>query len=209
MQPLARRAVRADLADACPELADRAAEIDHHGRTLRDGPVVDLRMGGHDHREVGLVERGLERLVLQAELRDPVDVEVVVVDLGAREQQALDDLVYGDGTQRRCFCHVSDVVRALEGLMEHEAAYGRVFNVGSTEETSIIELAHRVIESAGSGSEVTLIPFDEVFEEGFEDMYRRIPDPSRIKALMGWEPTQSLDEIVADVVKSRRTAAVV
>lgn len=127
-------------------------------------------------------------------------------------QQALAEqplTVYGDGSQQRCFCHVTDVVRALDGLMQDEAAYGRVFNVGSTEETSILDLALRVIESADSRSEVTLIPFDEAFEEGFEDMYRRIPDPSRIKALMGWEPTQSLDEIVADVVKSRRTAAVV
>lgn len=160
MQQLAPRAVHAALSNAGSELADRAAEIDDGGRPQRNRSVVDLRMGGHDHREVGLAERRLERLVLQAELRDPVDVGVVVVDLGAREQQALDDLVYGDGTQRRCFCHVSDVVRALEGLMEHEATYGRVFNVGSTEGTSIIELAHRVIESAGSGSEVTLIPFE-------------------------------------------------
>ena len=84
--------------------------------------------------------------------------------------------VYGDGTQSRCFCHVRDVVSALAGLMLTEQAYGRVFNVGSTNEIAIGELARTVRDATGSSSEITLVPYDEAYEEGFEDMARSVPD---------------------------------
>jgi UDP-glucose 4-epimerase len=116
--------------------------------------------------------------------------------------------VYGDGTQRRCFCHVSDVVRALVALAEHEGAYGEVINVGSQEECSILELAERVLDVTGSDSEITMIPYKEAYEEGFEDMHRRVPDISKVKRMIGWEPTRELDEIIADVASAHRTAAV-
>jgi UDP-glucose 4-epimerase len=93
--------------------------------------------------------------------------------------------VYGDGTQTRSFCHVSDVVEALVDLMEHPEARGRVFNVGATEETSINDLAHRVITLSDSRSKVRYVPYDEAYEEGFEDMPRRVPDITR--ALARWE----------------------
>ena len=115
--------------------------------------------------------------------------------------------VYGDGKQRRCFCHVTDSVEALVRIAEVESAYGGVFNVGSQEETSIYELARRVIELTESESEIVYVPYEEAYEEGFEDMERRIPDLARIEGQIGWGPTHNLDEIVQDVINSTRVPA--
>jgi UDP-glucose 4-epimerase len=110
--------------------------------------------------------------------------------------QALADrplTVYGDGTQRRCFCHVADVVRALADLMQREDVYGEVFNIGAESEIEIRKLAERVVELSGSSSEITLVPYDVAYEEGFEDMQRRLPDTAKIRERIGWQPTRSLD----------------
>jgi UDP-glucose 4-epimerase len=115
--------------------------------------------------------------------------------------------VYGDGNQQRCFCHVEDVVRGLADLMRVEAAYGEVFNIGSTEELSILDLAERVRAATSSSSEITLVPYEEAYEEGFEDMQRRIPDTSKLRGLIGWSPTKDLDQILADVIESQRVDA--
>src|SRR5439155_23335253 len=119
-------------------------------------------------------------------------------------QAGLPITVHGDGTQRRCFCHVTDVVRALAELMLTESSYGRVFNIGSTEEISIRELAHKVRDITQSSSDISLVSYDEAYEEGFEDMARRIPDTSRIADLLGWAPTRTLDQILVDVVEHER-----
>jgi UDP-glucose 4-epimerase len=108
--------------------------------------------------------------------------------------------VYGDGSQTRCFCHVSDVVDALLRLLDHPDAEGDVFNVGSTEEVSILELAERIRARTSGSSEVQLVPYDEAYETGFEDMARRVPDISKITALTGWAPTRSLDEILDETI---------
>ena len=97
--------------------------------------------------------------------------------------------VYGDGSQRRCFCHVKDVVRAVVDLMAGDAHHGEVFNIGSREEVSIRDLAHRVRELTGSPSEIVTIPYDEAYEEGFEDMHRRVPDTSKLQDATGWRQT--------------------
>ena len=112
--------------------------------------------------------------------------------------------VYGDGTQRRCFCHVADVVRALADLMRREDVYGEVFNIGSESEIEIRELAERVVELTDSSSEITLIPYDVAYEEGFEDMQRRLPDTAKIRERIGWQPTKALDEMLADVIDEHR-----
>jgi UDP-glucose 4-epimerase len=112
--------------------------------------------------------------------------------------------VYGDGCQKRCFCHVADVVQALFALMTNESAYGNVFNIGSTTEISILELAQRIVEAAGSDSGISLIPYNEAYGEGFEDMYRRVPDIGKVHALIGWSPTRSLGDMVEDVVAYQR-----
>ncbi len=115
--------------------------------------------------------------------------------------------VHGDGEQRRCFCHVKDVVRAMADLMAAEAAVGEVFNIGSTEEVTILELALRVRAACGSDSELLRVPYEEAYEEGFEDMRRRIPDISKVGALIDWQPTRTLDEILDDVIESQRAPA--
>ncbi len=112
--------------------------------------------------------------------------------------------VYGDGQQSRCFCAVSDVVRALVVLAAEPRAEGGVFNVGSTEEVTILQLAQRVVARSGSASPVTLIPYDQAYEVGFEDMRRRVPDVSRIDALIGWRPQVTLDGILDSVIAYER-----
>ena len=108
--------------------------------------------------------------------------------------------VYGDGKQSRCFTHVTDVVRALIGLMETDKAYGQVFNVGSTNEISIVDLAKQVREMCASRSEIVNVPYSKAYEEGFEDMPRRIPDLTKINATIGWKPTIGLSEILQNVI---------
>jgi len=118
--------------------------------------------------------------------------------------------VHGDGTQTRCFCHVDDVVRALVGVMElGDEAHGQVFNIGSQEEISILGLADRVRELTGSESEIHLIPYQDAYEEGFEDMPRRYPDISKIAGALDWKPTHSLDEILSDVIAFHQQEAAI
>jgi len=108
--------------------------------------------------------------------------------------------VYGDGTQTRCFAYVGDVVGALMALMDHPDAVGQVFNIGSNEEVNIKALAERVKALTHSDSEIVLVPYAEAYEQGFEDMPRRVPDISKISALVGFRPTLSLDEILGTVI---------
>jgi UDP-glucose 4-epimerase len=112
--------------------------------------------------------------------------------------------VYGTGEQRRSFCHVADTVRALVELVDHPLAIGEVFNVGAEREVSINDLARLVIRMAGSSSEVVHVPYEIAYEEGFEDMERRLPNISKVRTLTGWEPSRSLEEIVADVIAHER-----
>lgn len=114
--------------------------------------------------------------------------------------------VFGDGTQRRCFTDVSDVVGGLVGLMDHPDAAGEVFNIGSHHEVSIFELAKKVKAMAKSDSEIVFVPYEKAYEEGFEDMPRRVPDTSKIAALIGYEPKVSLDEILERVIDYHSTS---
>ncbi|SVA52012.1 uncharacterized protein METZ01_LOCUS104866 [marine metagenome] len=112
--------------------------------------------------------------------------------------------VYGDGSQRRCFCDVRDVVPAILGLAGHSDAPGRVYNIGGTEEVSIQELAERVVEMTESDSQIIKVPYSEAYAPGFEDMERRVPDTERIHKLLGWKPKRSLREILSDVISYER-----
>ncbi len=114
--------------------------------------------------------------------------------------------IHGDGTQTRCFTAVSDVVSALVALMDHPAAVGNVFNIGSSEEVQIEELARRVKMLTASTSEIVHIPYETAYGEGFEDMPRRVPDITRIQALIGYRPRRSLDAILASVIDYFRDA---
>jgi UDP-glucose 4-epimerase len=110
--------------------------------------------------------------------------------------------VHGDGTQTRCFCHVSDVVRGLQALMDAPKTSGRIYNVGSTERVRIVDLAHRVLERTGSSSDVVFVPYDDVFDRGIdEEMFHRAPSIERITTAVGWQPTVDLDGILDDVIE--------
>lgn len=116
--------------------------------------------------------------------------------------QALRDApltVYGNGQQTRCFCHVYDVVPALVALIDTPAAYGLAVNVGNPSEISILNLAESVLRLTGARSEVELVPYEQAYGPGYEDMLRRVPDIARAQALIGFAPEHDLDRIVKDV----------
>ena len=151
-----------------------------------DLPVVIARLFNTvGPRQIGRYGMVVPRFVSQALAGDPITV-------------------YGDGSQSRCFCDVSDTVRALEALLEHEEAPGKVFNIGSTEEISILDLARRVKSMLNSDSPIQFIPYEQAYAPGFEDMQRRVPDITRIQSLTGWRPLLSLDEILRRVADWRR-----
>ncbi len=149
-------------------------------------PVVVFRL----FNTVGPRQTGRYGMVVPSFVRQAIENEAITV--------------FGDGQQSRCFCHVKDVCRALIGLAEHPDAVGKVFNVGSNEETTITDLAHRVRELAGSISLVTYVPYEKAYEEGFEDMHRRVPDISKIARLIGFRPSFDLDAILRSVIEHER-----
>jgi UDP-glucose 4-epimerase len=112
--------------------------------------------------------------------------------------------VYGDGRQSRCFCHVSDLVGALIALSEHADAVGQVFNIGSDDEITIRALAEQVKASLGSASDIVLVAYDDAYEAGFEDMRRRVPDISKVRRLIGFQPGRDLTTIIQDVAAHQR-----
>ena len=107
--------------------------------------------------------------------------------------------VYGSGDQIRCFCHVEDAVKALLLVMDSDKAVGEVFNVGSNQQISVMELAKKVIEITGSRSSIEKIAYEKAYPEGFEDMQMRVPDISKIKQVLGWTPEINLDQIIKDI----------
>lgn len=114
--------------------------------------------------------------------------------------------VFGDGSQTRCFCYVGDIVRALLALVENQEAYGRVFNLGSDEEISVRDLAEIVLQETGSRSKIRQVPYEEAYEEGFEDMERRVPDTTRARDLVGFRPTVGLRDIIRLVIEEQGLA---
>jgi UDP-glucose 4-epimerase len=154
----------------------------HAYHVERDLPTIVVRLfntvGRRQSPAYGMV---VPRLVRQAVVGEPLTV-------------------FGSGTQTRCFCHVSDVIEALVGLLDHDGAIGEVFNVGSTEEVSILELANRIHSRTGSQAPVKFIPYNEAYGQDFEDMPRRVPDTAKLCRLTGWCPSYTLNEILDDAV---------
>jgi UDP-glucose 4-epimerase len=112
--------------------------------------------------------------------------------------------IYGDGEQSRCFGDVADVIEATVKLASHPGAIGQVFNIGSTEEVTIRELAERVIAATGSQSKIVYVPYEEAYAPGFEDMRRRVPDLGKIQQLIGYEPHYTLDDTIRRVIAYER-----
>jgi UDP-glucose 4-epimerase len=113
--------------------------------------------------------------------------------------------VYGDGSNSRCFTHVDDAVRALLGLMDTDATIGQVYNIGSCQETTILELARRVRLLTGSSSEISFVPFSVAYEDNFEDMPRRVPSIKKVEQTIGWQPQLDLDAILLSVIEYAQT----
>lgn len=165
---------------ACAKAVDEFLALAHHVQTNLPVYVVRLfnTVGPRQSGQYGMV---LPRFVKQALAGEPITV-------------------YGDGTQQRCFCSVHDVVRGLIALPRNPEARGKVVNIGTQEEVSILELAQRVKTLCASESEIRIIPYVEAYGEGFDDMLRRVPDLSRAEALIDWQPQYQLDEIIQQVV---------
>ncbi|MBE6369710.1 MAG: NAD-dependent epimerase/dehydratase family protein [Lentisphaerae bacterium] len=107
--------------------------------------------------------------------------------------------VYGSGEQSRCFCHVYDTVRALVALADCPESIGNIYNIGSTESVTIMQLAQAVVKQLGSSSKIEVIPYEQAYEHGFEDMLRRKPDTAAIRSLLNWKTENTLEDIIADV----------
>jgi UDP-glucose 4-epimerase len=149
-------------------------------------PVVLVRLFNTvGPRQVGQYGMVLPRFVSAALANEPIEV-------------------YGDGTQTRCFCHVADVVGALTELMGQPRSVGEVFNLGGVDEISINELAGRVIQLAGSSSEIRHIPYEAAYKRAFDDLPRRVPDLTRIRGAIGFSPRYTLDQIIGSVIEEQR-----
>jgi UDP-glucose 4-epimerase len=156
-------------------------------------------------------ERGTEAIVVRlfncVGPRQTGAYGMVVPSLVRRALAGEDITVYGTGDQRRCFCHVHDTVAAIVALLDHPDSPGDPFNIGALNEVSMNELAELVLAKTGSSSSITHIPYEIAYEEGFEDMERRIPDIAKITTLTGWAPTRSMDDILEDVIAHERARA--
>jgi UDP-glucose 4-epimerase len=178
---------RGRWAYACSKALDEFLAIAYHRE--RGLPTVVGRM----FNTVGPRQTGRYGMVVPSFVRQALAGEPITV--------------YGNGEQRRCFCHVRDVVGALCALLTRDDLYGEVLNIGSIEEISILELATRVKRACRSESEIVLVPYEEAYGEGFEDMRRRVPDTSKIERVLGWQATASLDQILVEVIDHMRLAA--
>ena len=166
--------------------------------------MVDEFLGLAYHQEYGL-DVTLFRLFNTVGARQSGQYGMVIPNFVRQALRHQDLIVHGDGSQTRCFCDVRDVVNALVGLSAHPEAVGKVFNIGSTQEISILELANRVRDLTDSVSRIMCVPYNEVFTQGFEDMQRRVPSIERIQHLTQWQPRYTLDDILTNVMDYERT----
>ncbi|MFE7772947.1 NAD-dependent epimerase/dehydratase family protein [Streptomyces sp. NPDC057445] len=169
--------------------------------------AVDEILAFTYHRELGLPTI-VVRLFNTVGPRQSPAYGMVVPRLVRQAVEGEPLTVHGDGSQRRCFMHVSDAVDALIRLLDHPDAVGDVFNIGTNEETTISGLASLIVARSASRSPIRLVPYHEVYGEGFEDMEQRLPDTTRIQALTGWRPRRSLDDILDATIAEARTAPV-
>ncbi len=170
---------------ACSKAIDEFLALAYHRE--RDLPVIVVRL----FNTVGPRQTGRYGMVIPTFVQQALTGQPITV--------------HGDGQQTRSFTYVGDVVGALARLMEAPGAIGQVFNIGNPEEISILALAERIKAMTGSSSEIVLIPYDEAYEAGFEDMPRRVPALEKIHALIGYEPTVALDGILERVIEHRRS----
>ncbi len=168
-----------------------------------EAKAIDESMAIFYHQEKGLRVR-IVRLFNTVGPRQVGHYGMVVPRFVAAALKNEPLTVYGSGAQSRCFCHVYDAVRGIMAIIDSEATVGDAFNIGNNHEVSIEELAQQIIKQTGSSSSIQKIAYEAAYSAGFEDMQRRVPDISKAKALIGWVPTLSLAEIIADVANHLR-----
>jgi UDP-glucose 4-epimerase len=171
---------------ACSKAIDEFLALAYHRE--RKQPVIVVRL----FNTVGPRQTGRYGMVIPTFVQQALAGEPITV--------------YGDGTQTRSFTYVGDVVEGLMRLVVEPAAVGQVFNIGNTEEVSIRALAERIRDMVGSRSPIVLVPYDQAYDAGFEDMPRRVPSLEKIHALVGYAPTVNLDEILSRVVAHMRAS---
>jgi UDP-glucose 4-epimerase len=172
---------------ACSKMIDEFLALAYY-RERRVPTVVTRLFNTVGPRQTGRYGMVVPRFVTQALEGDPISV-------------------YGDGSHSRCFTHVSDTVRALVGLMETDASVGEVYNVGSCEEITILDLANRVKQLTESPSKIVFVPFAIAYEENFEDIPRRVPSIRKVEQVIGWRPQIDLDATLESVIESARREA--
>ncbi len=170
-----------------------------------DSKAMDefLALGYHQERQLNCV---IARLFNTVGPRQSGQYGMVIPRFVQRALQGAPLEVHGDGTQTRSFCHVSDTIRALYGLMEERSISGDIFNVGATERITINELAQRVLRITASKSDVIYIPYESVYGLGIEDTLHREPAIGKIRDAIGWRPSLDLARVLADVIDYARTA---
>jgi UDP-glucose 4-epimerase len=161
--------------------------------------AVDEILAGCYHRERGLATI-VVRLFNTVGPRQSPAYGMVIPRLVRQAVRGEPLTVFGDGGQTRCFAHVADVVDALLRLLGEEAAVGQTFNIGSSEEISIGRLAETIIARCGTASRVRLVPYDQAYGPGFEDMQRRVPETAKLRALTGWSPRLTLADVLTDAI---------
>jgi UDP-glucose 4-epimerase len=169
---------------ACSKLIDEFLALAYWKE--RKLPVIIVRL----FNTVGPRQTGQYGMVIPTFVRQAIDGKPITV--------------FGDGAQSRSFTYVGDVVRAVVALIDEPRAIGQVFNIGNGHEITINDLAERIRTLAGSGSDIVRIPYDQAYEAGFEDMPRRVPDISKVRALVGYAPSVELDEILTRVIEHVR-----
>lgn len=173
---------------ACSKAIDEFLALAYHRE--KDLPVTIVRFFNTvGPRQTGRYGMVLPNFVRQALLNQPVSV-------------------YGSGEQTRCFGHVSDIIQGLLLLLDNNRTVGEIFNLGNTEEVSINDLAKKVIAACDSTSKIVHVPYSEAYGPGFEDMFRRVPDISKAREWLGYEPRVNLDAIIQSVVEYERVAAI-
>jgi len=173
---------------ACSKMLDEFLALAYHAE--KKVPVIIVRLFNTiGPRQTGRYGMVVPRFVAQALAGEPITV-------------------YGDGSQSRSFTYVGDVVRALTALVDEPRAVGEVFNIGNGEEITIRALAERIRTMTGSSSPIVTVPYDVAYEQGFEDMPRRVPDIAKIRALVGYEPRIGLHDMLSEIIgEAERTAA--
>ena len=167
--------------------------------TYSTAKAVDEILANAYHRERGLPTI-IVRLFNTVGRRQSPAYGMVIPRLIRQALRGDPITVFGDGSQTRCFAHVTDVIAAMLLLLGEDTAVGQTFNIGSPDEISILDLARLIIARSGSTSAIELIPYDQAYESGFEDMHRRVPDTAKVRAYTGWTARHTLDEILEEML---------